>query len=146
MDKIWQDEDLMLFWQSDFVEDEFEILDQLTADLDKEGINDDIIVLDAVNYIYCPNVFKCINGDKYESLLGLHVGLLTMKDVDYFYHNSMRNMKNHNDFADFLERQGEIKLADDLRKVHSRALTAYKIGQLIRHKRIRKERLTWVRT
>lgn len=74
------------------------------------------------------NKFFCSNGHVYNNLKELHAGLLTMSDITFKSH--VTDVKN--DFADWLVQNGFHDLAKDLRKYHSRALMAYKIGQYIR--------------
>ena len=73
--------------------------------------------------------FFCVSGTAYANLRQLHVGLLTMKDEHFRHHVSAEK----NDFARWVaDVFGDAQLAAELGKVHSRALTAYKVGQRIR--------------
>ena len=78
--------------------------------------------------------FFCVNGEKYANLRQLHVGLLTMKD-DHFRHHVN---EGKNDFATWIaDVFADRALSKELSRVHSRALTAYKVGQRVRHLRTR---------
>lgn len=76
--------------------------------------------------------FFCANGEKYANLRQLHVGLLTMRDEHFRHHVG----SGKNDFAAWIAGVfGDQALAAELGKVHSRALTAYKVGQRMRGRR-----------
>ncbi len=73
--------------------------------------------------------FFCANGESYANLRQLHVGLLTMKDEHFRHH--VNDQKN--DFARWVaDVFGDASLSKELGRVHSRALTAYKVGQRIK--------------
>ena len=78
--------------------------------------------------------FFCVNGEKYKNLRDLHVGLLTMKDEHFRHH--VNDAKN--DFARWVaDVFADNALAKEMTRVRSRALSAYKVGQRVKHVRTR---------